>query len=205
MSFPPHPRLLPRRRSVLASAAAATLLAGCSGGSDRAVRGGGSTAEARARAHAAGESAALAERYTAVLAAHPQLAARLGPLRAEVVQHVQAFGGTIGASGSPSGAAGSKAPSPKPSASRVPSGPPGPPAPASASGSAPASPGVPAPASPVPGDPKAALADLASAERALSDRRAKALLDMPGELARLMASVAAAGAAHGYLLTEGGT
>ncbi|OUD00982.1 hypothetical protein CA983_22650, partial [Streptomyces swartbergensis] len=56
----------------------------------------------------------------------------------------------------------------------------------------------------VPGDGKEALASLAAAERELADRRAKALLDMPGELARLLASVAAAGAAHVYLLTEGG-
>jgi hypothetical protein len=28
-------------------------------------------------------------------------------------------------------------------------------------------------------------------------------VDLPGELARLLASVAAAGAAHAYLLTEG--
>ncbi|MDX3246150.1 hypothetical protein PV408_31340, partial [Streptomyces sp. ME18-1-4] len=48
-----------------------------------------------------------------------------------------------------------------------------------------------------------ALAGLAAAERALADRRATELLDVPGELARLLASVAAAGAAHAYLLTEG--
>lgn len=52
-------------------------------------------------------------------------------------------------------------------------------------------------------DERAALAELAAAERALADRRAKALLDVPGELARLLASVAAAGAAHAYLLNEG--
>jgi hypothetical protein len=56
----------------------------------------------------------------------------------------------------------------------------------------------------VPGDDKDALAALAGAERELADRRARALLDAPGELARLLASVAAAGAAHVYLLTEGG-
>ncbi|MFF7794449.1 hypothetical protein [Streptomyces sp. NPDC007991] len=56
----------------------------------------------------------------------------------------------------------------------------------------------------VPGSDKDALAALAAAERELADRRAKALLDAPGELARLLASVAAAGAAHVYLLTEGG-
>jgi hypothetical protein len=57
-------------------------------------------------------------------------------------------------------------------------------------------------ASPVPADPRTALTGLAAAERALADQRAKALLEVPGELARLMASVAAAGAAHAYLLTE---
>ena len=46
---------------------------------------------------------------------------------------------------------------------------------------------------------------LAAAERSLSDRRTAALLRAPGELARLLASVAAAGAAHVYLLTEDGT
>ncbi|MEU0246587.1 hypothetical protein ABZ192_20080 [Streptomyces sp. NPDC006235] len=56
----------------------------------------------------------------------------------------------------------------------------------------------------VPGSDKDALAALAAAERELADRRTKALLDVPGELARLLASVAAAGAAHVYLLTEGG-
>jgi hypothetical protein len=66
-----------------------------------------------------------------------------------------------------------------------------------------ASPSAPASASaPAPATEKDALAGLAVAERALADRRAKALLDVPGELARLLASVAAAGAAHAYLLTE---
>ena len=62
--------------------------------------------------------------------------------------------------------------------------------------------GVPS-SSPVPENPEAALAGLAAAERELSDRRAKALLEVPGEVARLMASVAAAGAGHAYMLTEG--
>ncbi|MGW2732568.1 hypothetical protein ACWCYR_35260, partial [Streptomyces sp. NPDC001494] len=59
------------------------------------------------------------------------------------------------------------------------------------------------PALAVPAGEKDALAFLATAERSLADRRAKDLLDVPGELARLMASAAAAGAAHAYLLTEG--
>ncbi|MFF7969184.1 hypothetical protein ACFZC3_28000 [Streptomyces sp. NPDC007903] len=59
--------------------------------------------------------------------------------------------------------------------------------------------------SPVPtasADRKEALTSLALAERTVADRRAAALLEVPGELARLMASVSAAGSAHAYLLTE---
>ncbi|MEU7582862.1 hypothetical protein AB0B50_35400 [Streptomyces sp. NPDC041068] len=62
---------------------------------------------------------------------------------------------------------------------------------------------TPAPSPSVPADEKDALHELAEAERALSDRRGEALLDAPAEQARLLASVAAAGAAHAYLLTEG--
>ncbi|MFF7310133.1 hypothetical protein [Streptomyces sp. NPDC008137] len=58
-------------------------------------------------------------------------------------------------------------------------------------------------AAPVPENDRDALAVLAAAERELADRRAKALVGVEGELARLLASVAAAGAAHVYLLTEG--
>ncbi|QNP69858.1 hypothetical protein IAG44_10635 [Streptomyces roseirectus] len=54
-----------------------------------------------------------------------------------------------------------------------------------------------------PVDDKTALAQLAAAERALADRRGAELLTVPGELARLLASVAAAGAVHAYVLTEG--
>ncbi|CAM5259619.1 hypothetical protein SVIOM342S_00380 [Streptomyces violaceorubidus] len=55
----------------------------------------------------------------------------------------------------------------------------------------------------VPDDEKGAVDLLVRAERKLADRRARALLDVPGELARLLASVSAAGAAHVFLLTEG--
>jgi hypothetical protein len=103
------------------------------------------------------------------------ITARLKPLRAEVVRHAKAFGGA--------GTAGSR-----PSASGSPS--------ASASAH-------PSPSPTVPAAEKDALADLASAERTLADQRTKALLAVPGELARLLASVAAAGAAHAFLLTEG--
>ena len=51
---------------------------------------------------------------------------------------------------------------------------------------------------------KDALAGLAAAEKGLAARRTDALAQVPGELARLLASVAAAGAAHVFLLAEGG-
>ncbi|MEW2079033.1 hypothetical protein AB0941_36515 [Streptomyces sp. NPDC013433] len=179
MSFPPSPRARsgPRRRSLLAVAPAALLVAGCSAGSEDPEGSGGSRPSAadRARARAARDSRELAERYDAVVAAHPKLAERLRPLRAEVVRHAEAFGDTA-------------KPSPAPSSS----------APSSSGSGAPA---VPPPAA-VPAKEKDALAGLAAAEREIADRRTEALLDAPGELARLLASVAAAGAAHVYLLTE---
>ncbi|MGV9456773.1 hypothetical protein [Streptomyces sp. NPDC003635] len=172
MPFTPPPRMPsgPRRRSLLASAAGAALLVGCSSDSDTDGTGGSPSAADRARARAARDSAELAERYDAVITVHPALAERLGPLRAAVVRHAEAFGGT---------------------AARV----------ATPSASASASPSATAPA--VPSDEKGALAALAAAERTLVDRRTEALVELPGELARLLASVSAAGAAHVYLLTEG--
>ncbi|MFJ6930927.1 hypothetical protein ACIQUP_26960 [Streptomyces nigra] len=179
MPYPPPPRALPgpRRRTLLASAAGAALLAGCSAGPadpDGGTGGSPSLAE-RARARAARDSEDLVARYDAVLAAHPAVERLVAPLRAEAVRHMEAFGG------------GASAPSSSPSATPSPS--------ASASPSA----SVRA----VPADQRDALTELAAAERTLADERAKALLGLPGELARLLASVAAAGAAHAFLLTEG--
>ncbi|MFB7501232.1 hypothetical protein ACFC09_42310 [Streptomyces sp. NPDC056161] len=172
MPLSPPSRALwgPRRRTLLASAAGTVLLVGCSGGNgDSGTAGGGSrSADERSRARAARDSRELAARYDAVLAAHPDLARRLRPLRAEVAAHAKAF------------EAGATDPSPS------------------------AAPAAAVPAAAVPTDPAKALAALATAERDLADRRAKALLEVPGELARLLASVAAAGAAHAYLLTDGG-
>ena len=171
MSYPPPLRVPsgPRRRALLVSAAGAALLAGCTGGGPESEESaaGSQSVTRKARALAARESAGMVGRYDAVIATHPQVAERLGPLRAEVVRHTEAFGGT-----SAKGSTGTASPS--------------------ASGAV----------SPTPATEKDALAELAAAERALSDRRMAALLDVPGELARLLASVAAAGAAHAYLLTE---
>ncbi|MFE0678576.1 hypothetical protein [Streptomyces sp. NPDC058867] len=181
MPFPPLSRKPsgPRRRSLLVSAAGAALLTGCSPGPDADGGTGGSPSAAdRARARAARDSAELAERYDAVAAAHPALAERLAPLRAETVRHAEAFGGTAARTAAPT-------PTPTPTAS------------------ASASPSAATATAGVPADEKGALAQLAAAERTLADRRTEALLRVPGELARLLASVAAAGAAHVYLLTEG--
>ncbi|GAA3583190.1 hypothetical protein [Streptomyces osmaniensis] len=180
MPYPPpsrHPSG-PRRRTLLASVAGAALLVGCTSRpdeSDGGTSGSPSLAE-KARARAARDSEDLVGRYDAVLAAHPVLAPVVGPLRAESLRHAAAFGpGPSAGSPTPSGTptGGTASPSASPSASVS-----------------------------VPTNERDALADLAAAERALADRRAKALLDVPGELARLLASVAAAGAVHAYLLTE---
>ncbi|MFF9410638.1 hypothetical protein ACF1B0_34690 [Streptomyces anandii] len=224
MPNPPFPRALvgPRRRSLLASAAGAALLVGCSAGSEDSGGTGGSPSLAdRVRAAAARDSQGLARRYDAVAAAHPGLAERLRPLRAEVAAHAEAFGGTP---------ATPAATSPGTEDSRAPAGPEAPPTgagtaagkpsgaaagaggdtaagtPAGAHAGSAAGAGAGGGASPsaVPGKAKDALAELAAAERALADRRAAVLGRVPGELARLLASVAAAGAAHAYLLTEGG-
>ncbi|KIE23479.1 lipoprotein [Streptomyces sp. MUSC 125] len=175
---PPRTPSGPRRRTLLASAAGAVLLVGCS--ADPNTSGNGVTsATARARARAARDSRGLLERYDTVLDAHPGLAERLSPLRTQVVAHARAFedGRTPTATRPP-------APTVTDTAS-------------TGAGTGSASP------VPVPATPKEALAELAAAERALADQRAKALLKVPGELARLLASVAAAGAAHAYLLMEG--
>ncbi|MER5359357.1 hypothetical protein [Streptomyces sp. NPDC002785] len=51
-------------------------------------------------------------------------------------------------------------------------------------------------------DAGAALKELAAAERRTADTHTTTLLKAPPELARLLASIAAASAAHAYLLTE---
>ncbi|MGW0467945.1 hypothetical protein ACWDX6_22195 [Streptomyces sp. NPDC003027] len=187
------------RRALLA--AGAVTLAGCTsdgdGGRDRPRQ--PSAAERAARAEAALRRASVAtsqdllKRYDAVLAAHPSLAARLTPLRASVAAHAKALG--EGLTDAPTGAAtdgGATPAAPGSSAATGPSGPPGARPPATAAGPA------------VPADPAAALRELTAAARKAADAHTDALLDAPPEYARLLASVAAAGAAHAYLLTDGG-
>ncbi|MFE1234735.1 hypothetical protein [Streptomyces sp. NPDC059442] len=153
-------------------------------------------AEAELRRGSAAAGRTLLERYDAVLAAHPSLAARLTPLRTSAAAHAAALAeGTASPGARP-------APSPTgsgPAASSAAS-PAGPSAGAPAPGATTVSPTPPA----VPADPAAALRQLAAEVRRTSDTHTAALLDAPPEYARLLASVAAAGAAHAYLLTGGG-
>ncbi|MEV0965475.1 hypothetical protein AB0J25_23330 [Streptomyces sp. NPDC049910] len=195
-----------RRVLLAAGAATAAALTGCSpnepGPRRAALR--SESAETVLRERGAELSGALLLRYDAVLTAHPALAARLSPLRAEVVRHVEALAPT-----------GSRLPPrtrPAPSASRPPS-PASPaqvspvqasPAPAASGPERPAASSPTAPAAPpVPADAGAAVRELATAERRTADGHTAALSAAPPEYARLLASVAAAGAVHAYLLTEG--
>ncbi|MFD7626854.1 hypothetical protein ACFV7Q_12625 [Streptomyces sp. NPDC059851] len=126
------------------------------------------------------DSERLLERYDATSAAHPALAGRLAPLRSAVAAHAAAlaFPGT-------------------------PSAPVTPGAGAAEGSAAPAAAGTPAAsAEPVPPKAEDALAALADAERTLAEARTVALGGAPGELARLLASVAACGAVHAHLLTS---
>ncbi|WP_221354041.1 hypothetical protein [Streptomyces beigongshangae] len=186
----------PRRRSLLAGAAGAgaALLAGCSGTDSPSGTDEDAAAASRARARAARDSERLAERYEAVLAAHPALGDRLSPLLAEVVRHAEAFRGGGPAPDSASATPAADAADPSEGSSAEPSASASP----SSSPKTPEAPEVPE----VPATRKEALSALAAAERELTDRRTKALADVPGELARLLASVAAAGAGHAFLLTE---
>ncbi|WEB40134.1 hypothetical protein MOV08_13150 [Streptomyces yunnanensis] len=168
---------LTRRTTLLAGAAlgGAALLSGCADEARPAPEAAERSAAAeRVRTHAARDSRALLARYDATLAAHPGLGARLRVLRDEVAHHIEAF-----TSGAPSAA---------PSASTASTA-------STASAASDSAPGVPA-------DERSARAALADAERTLADSRTAALVSAPPELARLLASVAAAGAAHAYLLTE---
>ncbi|MFE2284748.1 hypothetical protein ACFXDJ_11295 [Streptomyces sp. NPDC059443] len=178
------PSITPSRRSLLAGAAGITgavLLSGCSDvgppGAEPEI-----PLERRMRETAVRDSARLLERYDATSAAHPALAERLAPLRASVAAHAAALAADPTASPSPTrsgGSASSRSPSSSPSPSP------------SASG-----------ADPVPAKPAEALTDLADAERSLAEARTISLTGAPGELARMLASLAACGRVHAYLLTS---
>lgn len=179
----------PSRRTLLAGAAGITgavLLSGCSDRTEPDAEPEISL-ERRMREAAVRDSAQLLERYDATTAAHPALAERLAPLRTSVAAHTTA----LAAAGSPSASR---------SASRSPS--------AASSASSSSVSGTPATGSPaggaepVPAQPADALTALADAERSLAEARTIALAGAPGELARMLASVAACGHVHAHLLTS---
>ncbi|MFF8553559.1 hypothetical protein ACF058_12075 [Streptomyces sp. NPDC015501] len=169
-----------RRGALTATGALAlgAVLTGCGGDGEAAGGGGPARSEAERaeralREKAVRDGALLLARYDLVAEAHPATAAGLAPLRAAVAEHGKALA--------------------PPRAKGAPrrDGPEG----ASAKSSPPAPPG------PVAADPGAAVKELATAERRRADAHAEALLTAGPELARLLASVAAAAAAHAYLLT----
>ncbi|MGW3059823.1 hypothetical protein ACWC98_28365 [Streptomyces goshikiensis] len=187
--------LRPSRRSLLTGAAGVAggaLLAGCSDGSGSSDADTGVPLERRMREAAVRDSERLLERYDATAAAHPDLAARLAPLRGAVAEHTGALAvaGPVktGPSASPSVSGSRSGASPSPSTSP--------------SASAPAGAAAAPSAAAVPAKPAEALTALADAERSLAEARTVALAGAPGELARLLASVAACGAVHAYLLTS---
>lgn len=183
----------PRRRSLFLSGAAVigvTFVSGCSDGEEarNRTRRAEASAAQRLSERAVRDSEALLRQYDAALLAHPDLDSRLRPLRRDVAEHRAAFHAASALRGKPS--PGATSPSPG----------------ATASGSATvagATPEATDPAPSAPSDGRAVLAALAASERKLADSRSRQLVDAPDELARLLASVSAAGAAHAYLLTEG--
>ncbi|WP_010476607.1 hypothetical protein, partial [Streptomyces somaliensis] len=139
-------------------------------------------AETILRRRSAAVSGVLLAGYDEVLGAHPALGARLAPLREAAARHLAAL--------EPRGGRAPGAASPAP-AGAVP-GPAGSPSPAPRSGAGPFPRGVPA-------EPDAALGELAALATRTAAAHTAALADAPPELARLLASVAAAGAAQAYL------
>ncbi|MCY0920837.1 MULTISPECIES: hypothetical protein [unclassified Streptomyces] len=167
----------PSRRSVLVTAVGAggaALLTGCSDAGDASGAIAEVSLERRMREGAVRDSEELLERYDRTIAAHPDLAGRLTPLRASVAAHPAALAFVD------PGRSGERQASPSASATATPA----------PSGE------------PVPPKAADALAELADAERSLAETRTVALAGAPGELARLLASVAACGAVHAYLLTS---
>ncbi|UNZ17076.1 hypothetical protein [Streptomyces sp. 891-h] len=209
MSLTPSPAAArPRRRSILTGALSATsaafglpLVSACTDQEGpESADGESADAARRLRGSAARDSEHLLARYDGTIKVHPALAAPLRPLREEVARHVRVLrgreSGTTEPSPGPSGSPGTRSPSggsPRPTRSGRPDG-------RNSPSERPPSPDT----ASVPKSEKAAFAALAEAERRLADARTRALESAPPEFARLLASVAACGAAHRYLLDEHG-
>ncbi|MFE7125682.1 hypothetical protein [Streptomyces sp. NPDC057617] len=171
------------RAAGAATATAAGLLTGCTPDSaDGRVSSGtkAARAESALRLRSADTRRELLGRYDAMLNAYPDESEALAPLRAAVARQVDALAPPARRPASP-------APSARPSLSDTPS--------PSATARPPVLPAV-------AGDAEQALKDLAAVERRTADAHTATLMKAPPELARLLASLAAASAAHAYLLSE---
>jgi phospholipase/lecithinase/hemolysin len=165
-----------RRRALTATGALAlgAVLTGCGGGDE--ATGSGDPAHSGARAATAKAEKALREKAVrdgALLLARYDLVAEAHPATAAGLAPLRAAVKEHGKALAPPRAKG-----------------------APEADAPPAAPG------PVSTDPKAAVKELAAAERRRAAAHTEALLSAEPELARLLASVAAAAAAHAYLLTE---
>ncbi|QPP06271.1 hypothetical protein G4Z16_07515 [Streptomyces bathyalis] len=171
--------------STLAPLGALTaLVSGCSGsgsGTDAAQTAG---LEKRLRHEATEQSLDLLARYDATADAHSGLADLLRPLRAATMRHAEMLSGQDdgkgghGRNGNGGGKGGDGGPGTGKNGKHR--------------------------KRRVPGDEKAALTELGDAERRTARARTAALVKAPPETARLLASLAAAGAAHAYLLGADG-
>ncbi|MFE2092690.1 hypothetical protein [Streptomyces sp. NPDC059460] len=179
--------------TVTGAIALGAALAGCGDGDSGEGRKGSAPAGAREaaakaesalRLRAARTSGTLLAQYEQVVTAHPATAAGLVPLRDAVRAHTEAL--SPGADGTARPGAGETAGT---TAMR-------------GADRAPAVSGSPAPSGSPAADARTAVKELAAAERRTADTHTAMLLTAPPELARLLASIAAAGAAHAYLLTE---
>lgn len=179
------PSELPRRALLVAGGALlAAALTGCTGSGRPGEAEQREAAERAERGPAAEElreaeqrrSADLLAHYDAALAAHPRLAGRLSPLRGTVLAHLSVLRSWPDSAPSPEDEAGGAGDAGEVGA---------------------AGPGA---APEIAAEPDAAVAALAAAEREAAQARLDALAEAPPELARLLASLAAAGAAQEYLL-----
>lgn len=157
-------------------ATAAGLLAGCTGSGGRKPTPHTVTAAERAARTEAGLRRRSAAVSAELLAGYDEVLSAHPTLRSRLAPLREATALHVAAL-APAGATPAPPPSPVPSGSAV--------------------------AQKVPADPAAALGRLAALASRTATAHTTALVTAPPELARLLASVAAAGAVHAYLLTEG--
>jgi len=170
------------RRQALAAALALACGAGCQDGRDASARAPSPPTPTRPPppdplAAILDTEQRLLAAYDATAGAHPALAARLAPVRADHAEHASALERALGAT--PPAILGTPLPG---------------------TGGAGAGTPTPTPPRPVPGNRASALAALRAAERAAAAARASAAESAPPDRAVLLASIAACEASHEVLL-----